>query len=152
MTKTFKRSTQHAEIHSNHRIVDPMLQTPAEKMCRQKNFGKLANVFEVASDRACTNRLDSCSPESIQRHTQKFRDHWVKMHIQQQHAHLRKDRLSFNQQAARIGQCISLDRFVVHLRLARWNQEREEKTLHGRVAPVQDSSGLTFRPEVLLKS
>ena len=53
----FQRSGQHAEVYDDHRIVDPMLQTPLEKTCRQKRFERSANVFEVAPNRACTNRF-----------------------------------------------------------------------------------------------
>ena len=51
----FQRSKQHAEVDGDHRIVGPMLQTPAEKICRQKHCDRSATVFEVAPDYACTN-------------------------------------------------------------------------------------------------
>ena len=149
-----KRSTRHdehseqpkqrAEVHRNHRIVDPMLQTPVEKTCRQKHFEKSANVFEVAPD--------SCSPEVIQCHTQKFRNSRVRMHIQQQHAHLQKtivfEPTSCTKKTSYF--CRSLRR---PFDIGTLKPEQGGKnTACGRVAPVQDSSVLTPRPEVLLKS
>ena len=88
-------------------------------------------------------QIDSCSPEGIQRHHVEISVSPSQMHIQQQRAHLQKATV-FKPTSCTNRQCISLDRFVVHLRVARWGQERDEKTLYGRIAPVQDSSGLTF--------
>ena len=58
-----------------------------------------------------------------------------------------KRQLFLNQQTARVRQCISLDRFVVRLRLAHRNLNKEGRTLHGLVAQIQDSSVLTFVPK-----
>ena len=145
--RTLSGVKQDAEVHSYHRIVDPMLQTPVEKTCRQKHFDKSANVFEVAPDRACTNRfvLSTRCPAS---HAE-ISESTNQMHITQQHAHLQCTMVC-EPTSCTSRQCISLDRFVVHLRLAHWNQNREKRALHGRVAPVQDSSVL--RPEDLLSS
>ena len=100
-----------------------------------------ANVFEVAPDRACSNRfvLYRRYPAS---HAE-ISESTNQMQIPQQHAHLQRT-LVFEPTSCTNRQCVTLDRFVVHLKLAHWNQNREEKTLHGRVAPVQDSSVLTF--------
>ena len=49
------------------------------------------------------------------------------MHTQQQHSHLQRT-FDFEPTSCTSRQCISLDRFVVHLRLARWNQEGRENT------------------------
>ena len=59
----FQRLEQHVEVHDDHRIVDPMLQTPLEKTCRQKRFERSADVFEV--HQTVHAQIDSCSPEGV---------------------------------------------------------------------------------------
>ena len=103
------------EVHGDHRIVDPMLQTPPAKTCRQKRFERSANVFEVAPNRACTNRfvLSRRCPAS---HAE-ISESTNQVHIPQPHAHLQKT-IVFEPTSCTNRQCISLDRFVVRLRWA----------------------------------
>ena len=121
-----------------------MTKCSPEKTCRQKHFERSANVFEVAPNRACTNRfvLSRRCPAS---HAE-IPESTNQMHIPQQHAHLQRT-IVFEPTSCTNGQCISLDRFVVRLRWAHWFQKREDRTPHGRVAQVQDSSVLTFVPK-----
>ena len=51
MTNAFRSQNNMQEVHSDHRIVDPILQTLAEKTCTQKYSDRLAHVF------GCCTRL-----------------------------------------------------------------------------------------------
>ena len=129
------------EVHGDHSIVDPVLQTPAEKTCRQKHCDKSADAFEVAPNRACTDQ-SVLSRRCPVLHAE-ISESPSQRHIPQEHARLRKT-IVFEPTSCTNRQCISLDRFVVHSRLTRDNSTLEGRTQHGWVARVQNSSELTF--------
>ena len=129
------------EVHDDHRI---QCFKHHSRRRVDKRFERSADVFEVAPNRACTYRfvLSRKYPASHAKNSESANQR----HIPQQYAHLQKT-IVFEPTNCKNRQCISLDHFVVHLRWAHRNQNRAERTPHGRLAQVQDSSVETFVPK-----
>ena len=112
------------EVHGDHRIVDPMLQTPPEKTC------------------ACTNRFGAsrrypASHEEISESTNQ-------MHIPQQHAHLHKT-IVFEPTS-----CTNLTMYFSRSDTMKPEQGGKSTAWSGRTSSRFVSADL--RPEVLLES
>ena len=71
----FQRSKQHAEVHSDYRIVDPMLQTLARRV---RENTPIDRHMCLGLHQTVHAQTISCSPEGIQRCTQKFRNQKVR--------------------------------------------------------------------------